>query len=93
MEWKIFSIERKWNGRKLPVWNLENRLPFCFIPWPVYKPDSTMWGSFRGRAPPNHCLRSPNREMSPQASIVRQKKVTGTMPMQCILESMPPKCE
>ena len=23
MEWKIFSEEWKWNGRKLPVWNIE----------------------------------------------------------------------
>ena len=23
MEWKIFGIEWKWNGRKLPVWNME----------------------------------------------------------------------
>ena len=23
MEWKIFSIEWKWNGRKLPEWNME----------------------------------------------------------------------
>ena len=23
MEWKIFSEEWKWNGKKLPVWNME----------------------------------------------------------------------
>ena len=23
MEWKIFSMKWKWNGRKLPVWNME----------------------------------------------------------------------
>ena len=23
MEWKIFSMEWKWNGRKLPEWNME----------------------------------------------------------------------
>ena len=23
MEWKIFSMEWKWNGRKLPAWNME----------------------------------------------------------------------
>ena len=23
MEWKTFSMEWKWNGRKLPVWNME----------------------------------------------------------------------
>ena len=30
MEWKIFSMEWKWNGRKLPVWNMENSssIPF-----------------------------------------------------------------
>ena len=22
-EWKIFGMEWKWNGRKLPVWNME----------------------------------------------------------------------
>ena len=22
MEWKIFGMEWKWNGRKLPVWNI-----------------------------------------------------------------------
>ena len=34
MEWKIFSMEWKWNGRKLPVWNMD-RLPFHSIPYPV----------------------------------------------------------
>ena len=30
MEWKIFSMEWKWNGRKLPVWNMEksSSIPF-----------------------------------------------------------------
>ena len=23
MEWKIFSMQWKWNGRKFPVWNME----------------------------------------------------------------------
>ena len=23
MEWKMFSMEWKWNGRKLPFWNME----------------------------------------------------------------------
>ena len=23
MEWKIFGMEWKWNGRKLPIWNME----------------------------------------------------------------------
>ena len=23
MEWKILGMEWKWNGRKLPVWNME----------------------------------------------------------------------
>ena len=23
MDWKIFGMEWKWNGRKLPVWNME----------------------------------------------------------------------
>ena len=33
MEWKIFGME--WNGRKLPVWDMENCLPFHSIPCPV----------------------------------------------------------
>ena len=30
MEWKIFGMEWKWNGRKLPVWNMEksSSIPF-----------------------------------------------------------------
>ena len=38
MEWKIFGMEWKWNGRKLPVWNMEksSSIPFhtmpCFYP-------------------------------------------------------------
>ena len=35
MEWKIFSEEWKWNGRKLPVW--KNRLPFHTIPCRQHK--------------------------------------------------------
>ena len=39
MEWKIFSMEWKWNGRKLPVpygiW--KNRLPFHTIPCRQHK--------------------------------------------------------
>ena len=35
MEWKIFSMEWKWNGKQLPVRNVKNRLPFhsmpCFV--------------------------------------------------------------
>ena len=29
-EWKIFSMEWKWNGRKLSVWNMEksSSIPF-----------------------------------------------------------------
>ena len=34
MDWKIFGMEWKWNGRKLPVWNMKNRLPFHSIPCP-----------------------------------------------------------
>ena len=32
MEWKIFSME--WNGRKLPVWNMEklSSIPFDTMP-------------------------------------------------------------
>ena len=34
MEWKIFSMEWKWNGRKLPVWNMEksSSIPFHTMP-------------------------------------------------------------
>ena len=30
MEWKIYSMEWKWIGRKLPVW--KNHLPFHTMP-------------------------------------------------------------
>ena len=35
MEWKIVSMEWKWNGRKLPVWNIEKSsyIPFHTMPW------------------------------------------------------------
>ena len=35
MEWKIFGMEWKWNGRKLPVWNMEKSfsIPFHTMPW------------------------------------------------------------
>ena len=35
MEWKIFGMEWKWNGRKLPVWNMEksSSIPFHTMPW------------------------------------------------------------
>ena len=34
MEWKIFSMEWKWNGRKLSVWNMEksSSIPFHTMP-------------------------------------------------------------
>ena len=34
MEWKIFSMEWKWNRRKLPVWNMEksSSIPFHTMP-------------------------------------------------------------
>ena len=34
MEWKIFSMEWKWNGRKFPEWNMEKSsfIPFHTIP-------------------------------------------------------------
>ena len=34
MEWKIFGMEWKWNGRKLPVWNMEklSLIPFHTMP-------------------------------------------------------------
>ena len=34
MEWKIFSMEWKWNGRKFPVWNMEksSSIPFHTMP-------------------------------------------------------------
>ena len=35
MEWKIFGMEWKWNGRKLPVWNMKksSSIPFHTMPW------------------------------------------------------------
>ena len=35
MEWKIFGMEWKWNGRKLPVWNMEklSSIPFHTMPY------------------------------------------------------------
>ena len=38
MEWnmeKNFSMEWKWNGKKLPVWNMEklSSIPFHTMPW------------------------------------------------------------
>ena len=38
MEWKIFSMEWKWNGRKLPVWNIEksSSIPFHTMLCPSY---------------------------------------------------------
>ena len=35
MEWKIFSMEWKWNGRKLPEWNMEKSfsIPFHTMLW------------------------------------------------------------
>ena len=34
MEWKIFSMEWKWNGRKFSVWNTEksSSIPFHTMP-------------------------------------------------------------
>ena len=36
MEWKIFGMDWKWNGRKLPVWNMEksSSIPFHTMPCP-----------------------------------------------------------
>ena len=33
-EWKIFGMEWKWNGRKLPVWNMEksSSIPYHALP-------------------------------------------------------------
>ena len=35
MKWKIFGMEWKWNGRKLPVWNMEKS---SSIPCPARDP-------------------------------------------------------
>ena len=35
MEWKIFGMEWKWNGRKLPVWNMEKSSSIPFQPCPA----------------------------------------------------------
>ena len=34
MEWKIFGMEWKWNGRKFPVWNIKksSSISFHIIP-------------------------------------------------------------
>ena len=34
MEWKIFGMEWKWNGRNLPIWNMEksSSIPFHTMP-------------------------------------------------------------
>ena len=36
MAWKIFGMKWKWNGRKLPVWNMEksSSIPFHTMPGP-----------------------------------------------------------
>ena len=34
MEWKIFGMEWKWNGRKLPVWNMEKSSSILFHTMP-----------------------------------------------------------
>ena len=34
MEWKIFSMEWKWNGRKFPVWNMEKSSSILFHTMP-----------------------------------------------------------
>ena len=38
MEWKIFGIEWKWNGRKLPVWNMEKSSSIPYHAWFLYDP-------------------------------------------------------
>ena len=40
MEWKILGMKWKWNGRKLPVWNMEksSSIPYhawCMVATPV----------------------------------------------------------
>ena len=34
MQWKVFDMEWKWNGRKLPEWNMEksSSIPIHTIP-------------------------------------------------------------
>ena len=34
MEWKILSLESKWNGRKLRVWNMEKASSISFHTMP-----------------------------------------------------------
>ena len=41
--------------------------------------------------PSNHCLCPQARNVFPQARIVPQKKVAGTVPLKCILGPVPPK--
>ena len=82
MEW---NMDWKWNGRNLPVWNMEKS---SSIPYHALLTEAWGWstepletmacaitvkvsplrrhgGAFRGRAPPNHCLCSPKRELCP----------------------------
>ena len=48
MEWKIFGMEWKWNGRKLPVWNMEksSSIPFHTMPWRLVITLHVMFGIF-----------------------------------------------
>ena len=41
MEWKTFSMDWKWNGRQLPVWNMEksSSIPCNAIPCQQHKPN------------------------------------------------------
>ena len=38
MKWKIFSMEWKWNGRKLPEWNMEKSSSIPYHALLAYKP-------------------------------------------------------
>ena len=50
MEWKIFTMERKWNGRKLPEWNTEKSSlnPFHTMPCSDASTVNTCWELSQG---------------------------------------------
>ena len=49
MEWKIFNMERKWNGRKLAVWSTEKSSSI-----PYHALVTSSWGLFCVIAPGQH---------------------------------------
>ena len=52
MEWKIFSMEWKWNGRKLPVCNMEKSFSIPFHALPKTKQPAALYS--RRFEPPSY---------------------------------------